>query len=68
MTTLLLIVIIVVLLSAVTTWRVVTYRCPQCEMPLPARRRPRTWRQCLLGGWTCQTCGAEIDRHGKQTS
>jgi hypothetical protein len=66
MNVVLVMVIVVAMLSVLTTWRVPTYRCPQCEMPLPHRRRPRNLRQGLLGGWTCETCGAEVNRHGKQ--
>jgi hypothetical protein len=40
--------------------------CPQCNTPLPQRRKPTSARQTLLGGWTCRNCGCEVDRHGQK--
>lgn len=39
--------------------------CPTCATPQPAVRTPTSLRQTFVGGWTCTTCGTEIDRHGK---
>ncbi len=35
--------------------------CPDCLTPLPAFRKPKSLHQALWGGWTCATCGLEID-------
>ncbi|MGH9819754.1 MAG: hypothetical protein ACRD43_06255 [Pyrinomonadaceae bacterium] len=40
--------------------------CPECGTPVPAVRNPTSIRQALWGGWTCQNCGTEMDRHGEQ--
>lgn len=39
--------------------------CPACGAKLPALRMPKKWRQFLWGGWTCTTCGSEIDHQGR---
>jgi hypothetical protein len=39
-------------------------RCPRCGTDLPATRWPTSFRQAIYGGWTCQNCGCEVDRHG----
>ena len=39
--------------------------CPVCGTPVPATRRPTSLRQSLWGGWTCEGCGTELDRHGR---
>lgn len=38
--------------------------CPRCSVKLPRRRKPRSIRQELWGGWTCTGCGSEIDKWG----
>ena len=38
--------------------------CPACGTPVPATRRPASFRQAFWGGWTCEGCGSELDRHG----
>lgn len=38
--------------------------CPTCGTRQPAARTPTSFRQALLGGWTCANCGTEIDRNG----
>lgn len=40
--------------------------CPKCNAPLPAVRKPTTFKQGLWGGWTCQKCGCEVDKWGKE--
>jgi hypothetical protein len=40
--------------------------CPECFTPVPAFRRPTSFRQALWGGWTCETCGCELDRNGRE--
>ncbi|MCO4747573.1 MAG: hypothetical protein KC912_22420 [Proteobacteria bacterium] len=42
--------------------------CPDCGQLLPNRGPKRTGRQIFFGGWTCQNCGCELDRHGKKLS
>ncbi|MFH1465026.1 MAG: hypothetical protein ABIO70_11635 [Pseudomonadota bacterium] len=39
--------------------------CPRCGWKLPAVRKPTSLRQALWGGWTCQQCGAELDKWGQ---
>src|SRR5215469_12685295 len=31
--------------------------CPACGSPMPVVRHPRSLRQALWGGWTCEKCG-----------
>ena len=38
--------------------------CPDCGQPAPMVRRPRHHRQALWGGWTCDSCGCEMDKYG----
>lgn len=40
--------------------------CPVCFTELPMYRRPASFRQAMMGGWTCETCGTELDRNGIQ--
>ena len=37
--------------------------CPVCDTPVPAFRWPTSFRQALWGGWKCDTCSTEFDRH-----
>ena len=39
--------------------------CPRCTTPMPTFRRPASVKQALWGGWTCPTCGCEMDRSGR---
>ena len=39
--------------------------CPKCGYKLPRFRKPSSGKQAMWGGWTCPSCGAELDRHGK---
>ena len=38
--------------------------CPRCRADIPAIRAPTSLRQMLWGGWTCPSCGLELDRKG----
>jgi ribosomal protein L37AE/L43A len=38
--------------------------CPKCKTLLPFTRIPTSLHQLFLGGWTCQKCGAEVDKKG----
>jgi len=40
--------------------------CPHCQTPVPRYRKPTSLRQAAWGGWTCENCGTEMDRHGMQ--
>jgi len=40
--------------------------CPNCGVKVPAIRTPTSTRQALWGGWTCSSCGCEIDKWGKE--
>ena len=42
--------------------------CPRCTAALPPLRRPASVRQMLWGGWTCPSCGCEMDRRGREIS
>lgn len=42
--------------------------CPKCSEPVPRFRKPATTRQAIWGGWTCRSCGAELDRSGTDIS
>lgn len=37
-------------------------KCPLCDEPFPALRRPKNFREMMWGGWTCGKCGAELDK------
>jgi len=50
---------------ALSTWAFATPDCPVCGTRQPAMRKPASLRQTLLGGWTCASCGTELDRNGK---
>jgi len=39
--------------------------CPECGFFVPLFRRPKSLRQALWGGWTCDQCGTEMDRRGR---
>jgi hypothetical protein len=40
--------------------------CPRCGASLPPAQFPKTFRQALWGGWTCDDCGCEIDKWGRE--
>jgi hypothetical protein len=40
--------------------------CPNCGELQPASRKPANKREMLWGGWTCEKCGAKMDKYGKQ--
>jgi hypothetical protein len=40
--------------------------CPGCGAELPAVRVPKNFRQTLWAGWTCDECGCEIDKWGRE--
>ena len=40
--------------------------CPRCGKRAPSVRIPANLRQMLWGGWTCQKCGCEFDKYGKE--
>ena len=39
--------------------------CSRCGTRQPVLRTPRSARQALWGGYTCATCGAELDTWGR---
>jgi hypothetical protein len=51
-------------LGLLSTWTWATPDCPTCGTKQPAQRKPTSLRQLMWGGWTCNTCGTEIDRNG----
>lgn len=42
-------------------------RCPTCDTAAPALRKPASLKQLAWGGWTCRSCGTEIDKWGRRT-
>jgi hypothetical protein len=40
--------------------------CPCCHAPIPKVRKPKSRREMLWGGATCDKCGCEIDKWGNQ--
>ena len=42
--------------------------CPRCNTLLPVMRMPRSLQQAMWGGWTCGTCGAEVDKWGREVA
>jgi hypothetical protein len=44
------------------------HKCPSCGEPFNALTAPRTSKQRLIGGWTCQQCGYEIDWLGREVA
>ncbi len=39
-------------------------QCPKCGQQAPSIRKPKNIGQALWGGFTCNKCGAEIDKWG----
>lgn len=39
--------------------------CPKCQYLLPRFRNPRSFREAMLGGWHCPSCGTQVARNGK---
>lgn len=42
--------------------------CPRCGTTAPRIRQPQTLRQAMWGGWTCPTCGTEVDKWERETA
>jgi hypothetical protein len=40
--------------------------CPRCGHPLPFIRKPTSSEEAMWGGWTCQKCGAKLDKYGRE--
>lgn len=40
--------------------------CPVCDERVPSFRTPTSLNQAFWGGWTCQNCGCEMDKWGKE--
>lgn len=40
--------------------------CPRCNRPMPQIRKPKSASQAMWGGWTCEACGCEIDKWGRE--
>lgn len=43
-----------------------TVSCPRCGTPLAYVHAPQNVRQSLWGGYTCLSCGAEVDKWGRE--
>jgi len=37
-------------------------KCPACGTAAPTFRKPKNFRQSMWGGWTCASCGLELDK------
>jgi hypothetical protein len=40
--------------------------CPRCGNSMPCVRKPKSRTQALWGGGTCETCGCEMDKWGRE--
>jgi len=40
-------------------------KCPTCGLAAPATRKPKNTSEALWGGFTCEQCGAEVNKWGK---
>lgn len=40
--------------------------CPKCNTEQPTLKLADNLRQIIKGGWTCNQCGCEMDRFGKE--
>lgn len=40
--------------------------CPRCNRTVPQIRQPKSTSQSMWGGWTCETCGCEMDKWGRE--
>ena len=42
--------------------------CPKCGKAQPKVRKPKNLKQAMWGGYTCENCGCEMDKYGKEIS
>lgn len=42
--------------------------CPKCGESAPQIRTPTSLRQAAWGGWTCGSCGREMDKWGAEVT
>jgi hypothetical protein len=40
--------------------------CSRCDAPIPQVRKPQSLKQALWGGSTCEQCGTESDKWGRE--
>ena len=40
--------------------------CPKCNFKQPIMRVPANERQVMSGGYTCKSCGTEMDKYGTE--
>jgi hypothetical protein len=40
--------------------------CPHCNTPVPKARKPKSRREMLWGGSSCDKCGCQMDKWGNQ--
>ena len=43
-----------------------TINCPHCSHEQPTLRKPTNIQQAAWGGWTCEECGTQMDKWGRQ--
>ena len=55
---------------ALLLWSWSRLACPECGTRAPLLVSPftKTKRQWVEGGWTCQTCGTDVDAHGRRVA
>jgi ribosomal protein L37AE/L43A len=41
-------------------------QCPRCHSQPAVIRMQRSLREFMWGGWTCSTCGAKVDKRGRE--
>jgi hypothetical protein len=62
--------VILVIVGTVTKTRwginLDSVHCPKCNVLLPTIRSPRTKQQAIWGGSTCNSCGCEVDKWGRE--
>ena len=40
-------------------------QCPRCSADAAFLRKPKSFQQMLWGGFTCSSCGCEMDKWGR---
>jgi transposase-like protein len=43
-------------------------KCPDCGQEQPMLRKPKSIREALFGGWTCEKCGCKMNKFGEKRS
>jgi len=51
-------------MGLIMTWMSKGLKCSKCNTPMPLYAKRTNSKQRFWGGWTCEKCGAELDRKG----